>query len=139
MIDPSDTAKIVSMQTRGEKSMDRYNSRNNTTFATLEEYYNTPKGRELLEGIRESVITGNPVKYKKSKSVVTTLEVENQPTLFSTTTSPATSASLTLEGLQTLHAEIQKVSEKSSKFVEGPTVTEESILDQLRDITECFS
>ena len=108
MIDPSDTAKIISMQTRGEKSMDRYNTRNNTTFATLEEYYNTPKGRELLEGIRESVITGNPVKYKKSKSVVTTLQVENQPTLFSTTTSPATSASLTLESLQTLHAEIQK-------------------------------
>lgn len=139
MIDPSDSNKFVSMQTRGEKSMERYNSRNNTTFATLEEYHSTPKGRELLEGIRESVVTGNPVKYKKSKAFVTTLEIENQPTLFSTTTSPATSASLTLAGLQTLHAEIQKVSEISSKFVEGPIVTEQSILDQLRDITECFS
>ena len=35
--------------------------------------------------------------------------------------------------------EMQQVSEKSSKFVEGGIVTEESILDELRKITECFS
>jgi hypothetical protein len=35
--------------------------------------------------------------------------------------------------------EMQQVSEKSSKFVEGGIVTKESILDELRKITDCFS
>jgi hypothetical protein len=35
--------------------------------------------------------------------------------------------------------EMQQISEKSSKFVEGGIVTEESILNELRKITDCFS
>jgi hypothetical protein len=34
---------------------------------------------------------------------------------------------------------MQQISEKNSKFVEEGIVTEESILDELRKITECFS
>jgi hypothetical protein len=121
---------------------------NKTNFETLEEYYKTPKGKELLNAIRDSVISGQPVKYGKPKAIVVTTNDENQPTLFDTTTSPATSASLTLESLQALHSkiqgsistpEVQQISEKNSKFVEGGIVTEESILDELRKITDCFS
>ena len=146
--DLSDNSKIVEMHDRAMKSMKRFNSMNKTNFETLEDYYKTPKGKELLTAIRESVITGQPVKYGKPKAIVVTTNDESQPTLFDTTTTPATSASLTLESLQTLHkqiqgiistAEMQQVSEKSSKFVEGGIVTEESILDELRKITDCFS
>lgn len=146
--DLSENSKIVEMHDRAMKSMKRFNSMNKTSFETLEEYYKTPKGKELLTAIRESVITGQPIKYGKPKAVIVTKSDESQPTLFDTTVSPATSASLTLESLQTLHkqiqgvistAEMQQVSEKSSKFVEGGIVTEESILDELRKITDCFS
>jgi hypothetical protein len=144
--DPSDTSKIVEMEQRGSRSMSRYNSRNNTEFKTLEEYYATPKGRELLEAIRESVLTGKPVKYTKPKAVVTTLQVEDQPTLFSTTTTPSTSASLTLESLKLLNSKVEEFkaqlkdnSEKSSKFVNEGTVSESSIIEELQKITSCFS
>jgi hypothetical protein len=144
--DPSDTSKIVEMEQRGSRSMSRYNSRNNTEFKTLEEYYATPKGRELLEAIRESVLTGKPVKYSKPKAVVTTLQVEDQPTLFSTTTTPSTSASLTLESLKLLNSKVEEFkaqlkdnSEKSSKFVNEGTVSESSIIEELQKITSCFS
>jgi hypothetical protein len=144
--DPSDTSKIVEMEQRGSRSMSRYNSRNNTEFRTLEEYYATPKGRELLEAIRESVLTGKPVKYSKPKPVVTTLQVEDQPTLFSTTTTPSTSASLTLESLKLLNSKVEEFkaqlkdnSEKSSKFVNEGTVSESSIIEELQKITSCFS
>lgn len=144
--DPSDVSKIVEMEQRGSRSMSRYNSRNNTEFKTLAEYYATPKGRELLEAIRESVLTGKPVKYSKPKPVVTTLQVENQPTLFSTTTTPSTSASLTLESLKLLDSKVEEFkaqlkdnSEKSSKFVNEGTVSESSIIEELQKITSCFS
>jgi hypothetical protein len=146
--DLSDNGKIVEMHDRAMKSMKRFNSMNKTNFETLEEYYKTPKGKELLNAIRDSVISGQPVKYGKPKAIVVTTNDENQPTLFDTTTSPATSASLTLESLQALHSkiqgsistpEVQQISEKNSKFVEGGIVTEESILDELRKITDCFS
>jgi hypothetical protein len=144
--DPADTSKVVEMVERGKKSMTRYNGRNNTEFTTLEEYHKTPKGKELLEGIRESVLTGKPVKYTKSKGVVTTLQVEEQLTLFSTTTTPSTSASLTLESLQILNSKVEEFkaqlkdnSEKSSKFVNEGTVSESSIIEELQRITSCFS
>jgi hypothetical protein len=72
----------------------------------------------------------------------------SQLQLFETTATPSNSASLTLESLQALHSKIQgaisttnmqQISEKNSKFVEEGIVTEESILDELRKITECFS
>lgn len=144
--DPSDVSKIVEMEQRGSRSMSRYNSRNNTEFKTLEEYYATPKGRELLEAIRESVLTGKAVKYSKPKPIVTTLQVEDQPTLFSTTTTPSTSASLTLESLKLLNSKVEEFkaqlkdnSEKSSKFVNEGTVSESSIIEELQKITSCFS
>lgn len=120
--DLADNSKIVEMHDKAMASMKRFNSRNKTNFETLEEYYKTPKGKELLTAIRESIITGQPVKYGKPKAVVVTTNDENQPTLFDTTTTPATSASLTLESLEILHAQIQQSLQPQT--VENQTVSD---------------
>ena len=119
--DLSDNGKIVEMHDRAMKSMKRFNSMNKTNFETLEEYCKTPKGKELLNAIRDSVISGQPVKYGKPKAIVVTTNDENQPTLFDTTTTPATSASLTLESLQLLHNQIQQ--SLQPEVVESQTVS----------------
>ena len=133
-----------------QKSMEQYNKRKKTSFATLEEYYKTPDGKRLIEANKEALITGKPVNYKQKSVAAAVNPVTNQITLFD---SPATGnvASLTLSSLESLHAKVKEFREqalqdptKFSKFVEtgnvpSAPITEASILNKLQDITRCFS
>lgn len=133
-----------------QKSMEQYNKRKKTSFATLEEYYKTPDGKRLIEANKEALITGKPVNYKQKPVAVAVNPVTSQITLFD---SPATGnvASLTLSSLESLHAKVKEFREqalqdptKFSKFVEtgnvpSAPITEASILNKLQDITRCFS
>lgn len=140
--------KIKMMSERGEKALDRYNRRNNTEIKTLEEFNKIPEGKKFLTRLSKSIVLGKPLEALAQKPVIIEPNSALQLPLFDTTETPSTSASLTLEGLQALHSkiqgaisapEMQQISEKNSKFVEEGIVTEESILNELRKITDCFS
>lgn len=140
--------KIKMMSERGEKALDRYNRRNNTEIKTLEEFNKIPEGKKFLTRLSKSIVLGKPLEAVAQKPVIIEPSSALQLPLFDTTETPSTSASLTLEGLQALHSkiqgaisapEMQQISEKNSKFVEEGIVTEESILNELRKITDCFS
>jgi hypothetical protein len=140
--------KVVNLTERALKSMDRYNARTESAIETLEEYNKVPEGKKAIKRLAKSIATGTPMEVAAEKPVIIEPTSATQMNLFDTTVSPATSASLTLESLQSLHGQIQtainasgmqQISEKSSKFVEGDIVTEDSILDELRNITSCFS
>ena len=139
---------IINTTERAEKSLDRYNKRTESDIKTLEDYYKVPEGRKAINRLTKSAATGKPMEAEAEKPVIIEPTGAEQLQLFDTTTTPSNSASLTLESLQALHSkiqgaisapEMQQISEKNSKFVEGGIVTEESILDELRKITECFS
>lgn len=139
---------IVELADRARASLKRYNSRNKTDIKTLDEYFKLADGRRLLEQIKDSVITGKPVKYKKNnKSQVTNTEVE-QMSLFDTTAS-VNATGLNVQDLIDFANEFREFklnalqnTEKFSKFVEGGILSEEiseqSILDELKDIHKCI-
>ncbi|NBW33862.1 MAG: hypothetical protein EBR30_02285, partial [Cytophagia bacterium] len=149
-LEPGDTQMLAKVHEIFQKSMQLYNKRKGTTFTKLEEYYERPDGKRLLDANLESVLTGKPVNYKQKPEAVAITPVTTQMSLFDTPSS-GNVASLTLSSLESLHAKVKEFrqqalqeSDKFSKFVEtgnvpSAPVTETSILDKLQDITRCFS
>ena len=149
-IDISNIEKYDEMFEKARASLKTNNSRSTEKSNTLREYYKTAKGKRLLDAIKESVITGQPVKYRAKKASPVTPTNVTQPVLFETPSS-GKSATLTLSSLQKLNAKIKEIREqglkdpnKMSKFVEkgnlaGAVVTETSILSKLQEISSCFS
>ncbi len=135
-------ASKVRLTDRLVRSMKSYNSRKKTMFTSLEEYYRTPDGKRLINAIVESEVSGKPVDYKTKKPAVTTQSTAvSQPTLFATTSTQGTTPAVTLESMQKLYTQALQLrdqvlqnSEKNGKFVE-----EGQIIDELREITSCFS
>lgn len=142
--DKIDTVMYTSMQSRGEKSMKLYNKKNGTEFKTLEEYAATKEGRKSLEGVRESVITGKPIKYTSKKTTVKKPSQEVQINLFDTVETPnvlSTGRNI-LESLNNELSDFKSIVEESSKeiskFVDEGTISESSILEQLKEAAKCF-
>lgn len=141
--DKIDTVMYTSMQSRGERAMKLYNSRNGTEFKTLEEFA-AKEGKQSLEGIRESVITGKPIKYKSKKVSVTKPIEEVQVTLFDTVETPnvLSTGRQILESLNNELADFKSIAQESSKeiskFVDEGTISESSIIEQLKKAAECF-
>jgi hypothetical protein len=141
--DKLDTMMYSSMQARGEKSMKLHNSKNGTDFKTLQEYASIKEGKTKLEGIRESVITGKPIKYapkKKAPAVgkeqqIDLFDVVNTPNVLSTNRNMLESLNEELKDFKTLNAEKSK---EISKFVKEDIITDASIIDQLKDAFSCF-
>ena len=141
--DKLDTMMYSSMQARGEKSMKLHNSKNGTEFKTLQEYASIKEGKTKLEGIRESVITGKPIKYapkKKAPAVgkeqqIDLFDVVNTPNVLSTNRNMLESLNDELKDFKTLDAEKSK---EISKFVKEDIITDASIIDQLKDALSCF-
>ena len=144
MEDKIDPVMYTSMQSRGEKSMKMHNKKNGTEFKTLEEYASIKDGRKKLEGIRESVITGKPVKYAPKKVTVKKPTQEVQISLFDTVETP-TVLSTGRDILESLNNEladfksiVEEKSKEISKFVDEGTISESSIIEQLKKAAECF-
>ena len=142
--DKIDTVMYTSMQSRGERAMKLYNSRNGTEFKTLEEFAATKEGKQSLEGVRESVITGKPIKYKSKKVSVKKPTEEVQITLFDTVETPnvLSTGRQILESLNNELADFKSIAQESSKeiskFVDEGTISESSIIEQLKKAAECF-
>lgn len=142
--DKIDTVMYTSMQSRGERSMKLHNKKNGTDFKTLEEYASIKDGRKKLEGIRESVITGKPVKYAPKKVSVKKPSEEVQINLFDTVETPnvlSTGRDI-LESLNNELADFKSIVEEKSKeiskFVDEDAISESSIIEQLKKAAECF-
>jgi len=141
--DKLDTMMYSSMQARGEKSMKVHNSKNGTDFKTLQEYASIKEGKTKLEGIRESVITGKPIKYAPKKKAPTAgkeqqidlFDVVNTPNVLSTNRNMLESLNEELKDFKTVNAEKSK---EISKFVKEDIITDASIIDQLKDALSCF-
>jgi hypothetical protein len=141
--DKLDTMMYSSMQARGEKSMKLHNSKNGTEFKTLQEYALIKEGKTKLEGIRESVITGKPIKYVSKKKApaagkeqqIELFDVVNTPNVLSTNRNMLESLNDELKDFKTLNAEKSK---EISKFVKEDIITDASIIDQLKDALSCF-
>lgn len=114
--------KIKMMSERGEKALDRYNRRNNTEIKTLEEFNKIPEGKKFLTRLSKSIVLGKPLEAVAQKPVIIEPSSALQLPLFDTTETPSTSASLTLEGLQTLHNQIQQ--SLKPEVVKNQTVSE---------------
>lgn len=114
--------KIKMMSERGEKALDRYNRRNNTEIKTLEEFNKIPEGKKFLTRLGKSIVLGKPLEAVAQKPVIIEPSSALQLPLFDTTETPSTSASLTLEGLQTLHNQIQQ--SLKPEVVKNQTVSE---------------
>lgn len=142
--DKIDTVMYTSMQSRGERAMKLYNSKNGTEFKTLQEFAATKEGKQSLEGVRESVITGKPIKYKSKKVSVTKPTKEIQITLFDTVETPnvLSTGRKILESLNNELADFKSIAQESSKeiskFVDEGTISESSIIEQLKKAAECF-
>jgi hypothetical protein len=138
------------MITSGVRSMKLYNKRQGTSIMSLTEYYNTLDGSRFLEAIRESLLTGKPVRYNKKKAAVTVAVPTTQIALFERPSEGRT-ASVTLGSLEDLYSKVVEFRNstlqnpnKMIKFVGTETtapntVTESSILGKLQEITTCFS
>ena len=140
--------KTIKFIDRAVKSLERYNQRTESEVESLQEYYKISEGKKAINRLVKNIITGKPMEAEAERPAIVEPTSASQLQLFETTATPSNSASLTLESLQALHSKIQgaisttnmqQISEKNSKFVEEGIVTEESILDELRKITECFS
>jgi hypothetical protein len=142
--DKIDTVMYTSMQSRGERSMKLYNKKNGTEFKTLEEYAATKEGRKSLEAIRESVITGKPIKYTSKKTTVEKPSQEVQINLFDAVETPnvlSTGRNI-LESLNNELSDFKSIVEEKSKeiskFVDEGTISESSIIEQLKEAAKCF-
>lgn len=143
MEDKLDTLMYTDMQSRGEKSMKMYNKREGTDFKTLQEFSLTSDGKRLLEGIRESVITGKKVKYK-SKKVAPKVTEETQINLFDVENTPNV-LSINRSVLESLNDELnnfknidEEKSKEISKFVKEDTITDASVIEQIKEALSCF-
>ena len=143
--DKIDTVMYTNMQARGERSMKRHNKDKGTTYKTLQEYYTgIDGGKGKLEGIRESVITGKAVKYTSKKVKIKQPVQEVQINLFDVVETPNVLSAnrVVLENLNKELADFKSIVEENSKeiskFVEEGTVSESSILEQLKKAAECF-
>jgi hypothetical protein len=142
--DKIDTVMYTSMQSRGERAMKLYNKKNGTEFKTLEGFAATKEGKQSLEGIRESVITGKPIKYKSKKTSIKKPTQEVQINLFDTVNTP-TVLSTGRNILESLNDEladfksiVEEKSKEISKFVDEDAISESSIIEQLKKAAECF-
>lgn len=140
---------VTQMNTRGKAAISKYNKENEKSIKTLEEFYEVPVGRKKLIEIRESVVTGKRIKSAPRKKITITDDTKNQPLLFDTTTteSPISSKQDVLKLLNdelsafkdfTKKEDTTVISEKNTKFVVEETVTESSMLAQLKDVAGCF-
>lgn len=147
LTEPDDKIDIVmytSMQSRGEKSMKLHNKKHGTDFKTLKEYASIKEGRKKLEGIRESVITGKPVKYSSKKVEIKKPEKEVEINLFNTENAPSV-LSTNRDILKSLNDElsdfksiVKENSKEISKFVSEDPISESSIIEQLKKAAKCF-
>jgi hypothetical protein len=141
--DKLDTLMYTDMQARGEKSMKMYNKREGTDFKTLQEFSLTADGKRLLEGIRESVITGKPIKYKSKKTApkvtkevqIDLFDVENTPNVLSVNRSILESLNDELNNFKNIDEDKSK---EISKFVKEDTITDASVIEQIKDALSCF-
>lgn len=142
--------KTAQLYNKAVASMKSFNKRNGTSFTSLEEYYKTPKGRKNINQLKKNILTPGTAAgtTTESASAPAVMATDAVPVSFDTTTAQG-AATLTLDGLKQLDAKVAELglkglqdSEKVSKFVESSTpqtsVTESSILDELRKITGCF-
>lgn len=138
------TLQNQNMQSRGERAMKLYNTKKGTEFKTLKEFYNTIDGKNSLDGIRESVITGKAIKYKNKKITIEKPVEEVQTNLFDVVKIPNV-LSINFASLELLNSELndfktktEESSKEISKFVKEGAVTESSIIEQLKDAVACF-
>jgi hypothetical protein len=99
---------LVKITERAVDSLNRYNSKNKQNIENLQEFNMIPKGKQAINRIKKSVMTNMPLEVVADKPVIIEPTGAEQLQLFETTTTPATSASLTLESLQLLHDQIQQ-------------------------------
>lgn len=141
---PESILTNANMISRGERSMKLFNFKNGTEFKTLKEFYSTIDGKNRLEAIRESVITGKAVKYKTKKVTIAQPVEETQTNIFDVVNTPNV-LSLKLNSLKAVNKELsdfktktEESSKEISKFVKEGAVTETSIIQQLKDAAACF-
>lgn len=150
LADPAEEHLYIKMIEMGRKSMKGFNASKKASYISLREFYENKRGKQLLDAIKEAIITGNPVKYPKAKTTVAVTPEVQQVKLFETP-STGRAASLTLESLKDMHAKVVEFRQKAlqnpdkfSKFVEKGNaaeqpVTKTSVLAKLQEITVCFS
>jgi len=138
------TLMYQNMQSRGNRAMKLYNTKKGTEFKTLKEFYSTIDGKNSLDGIRESVITGKGIKYKNKKVSIEKPVTETQSDLFDVVNVPNV-LSVKLAAIELLNSELndfktktEESSKEISKFVKEGIVTESSIIEQLKDAVACF-
>lgn len=100
--------KMIKFIDRAVDSMNRYNKRTKSNVESLEEYYKVPVGKKAINRLAKAIATGKPMEVEAAKPVIIEPTSASQLQLFETTATPSNSASLTLEGLQTLHSQIQQ-------------------------------
>ena len=142
-----DANMIAQFQTAGLSAMKSYNRSNKTKFKSLESFAEIVAGKQILEEIKTSVTTGQPIS-KKKKTTKKTAETASTvvQTLFDTSDTKA-GAGLTPSDLKSMHVKLVDIinkglqnQEENSKFVErGSSVsTENEVLDLIREVTTCF-
>ena len=138
---------IAAFQTAGLSAMKSYNRSNKTKFKSLESFAEVVAGKQILEEIKTSVTTGQPIS-KKKKTTKKTAETASTvvQTLFDTSATKSGSG-LTASDLKSMHVKLVDIinkglqnREENSKFVErGSSVsTENEVLDLIREVTTCF-
>lgn len=112
-----DFAKLTSFITSVNRSLAAF-AKDNPTVKTFKDYYATSFGKQKIDNIKESKITGKPLsQIEKEKKVV--VKATGTPVdLFDTPSSITNGPAVTMDSMQALHEELIKTLEGVSKTSE---------------------
>jgi hypothetical protein len=108
--------KLDRMVRGGQTSLRAYNKANETEITTLEDYYKLPEGKRNLNDIKESILTGVPLKDIKQKRKKAAKEEAEQLDLFEDTTSSfAGGPALPMQSVQDLFDRLENMTPEAAE------------------------
>jgi len=105
-------------------SLKTHNTKNKTDFKNLEEYYNTPAGKEKINDLVEGVITGKSVAELKAERKLA-LKDKKKESEISTANVTVTPTAEVVSAVEALHKRLQNLNEKTNTTVEKTETLED--------------
>jgi hypothetical protein len=112
-VTPITTVQKAVILTKLERSLKTHNTKNKTDFKNLEEYYNTPAGKEKINDLVEGVLTGKTVAELKAERKLA-LKDKKKESEISTDNVTVTPTVEVVSAVEALHKRLQSVTDTST-------------------------
>ena len=111
---PITTVQKVVILSKLKTSLKTHNTKNKTDFKNLEEYYNTPAGKEKINDLVEGVLTGKTVAELKAERKLA-LKDKKKESEISTDNVTVTPTTEVMSAVEALHKRLQSVTGKNDE------------------------